>query len=183
MITSDIRDFRMREQFFIDIYEDAFPMVARFVSHRGGSLEEAKDIFQDALVILYEKIVADKLSVQISYDAYLVGISKHLWLKKFKSDSKEIFSEAELHEETSIPDDFFAEDKHENRLLSLLEHTGKRCLDLLRSFYYDNVSLKDISKTFGFSNERSATVQKHKCIEKIRSTVREKSIHYGDLAE
>jgi DNA-directed RNA polymerase specialized sigma24 family protein len=37
------------------IYENCFPLVARFVNRMQGSYEDAKDIFHDALVIYIEK--------------------------------------------------------------------------------------------------------------------------------
>jgi DNA-directed RNA polymerase specialized sigma24 family protein len=53
----------------------------------GGSFDEAKDIFQDALVIYYEKSIASAISINSNEKAYLLGISKHLWLRKFKDNN------------------------------------------------------------------------------------------------
>ena len=44
-----------RQQLFLELYQHAFPKVAVFIHKNGGNLDEAKDIFQDALVIYYEK--------------------------------------------------------------------------------------------------------------------------------
>jgi DNA-directed RNA polymerase specialized sigma24 family protein len=173
-----IQDPRIREQFFEEIYEQSFPAVAGFVAHHGGSLEDAKDIFHDALVILYEKIVSEKESVTQSYDAYLVGIAKHLWIRKFKKSIRNIALSCD-EQEIVIPEDYF--DKKDNQLLTLLELTGRKCLELLKAFYYDRMSLDDISLSFRFSGVRSATVQKFKCIEKLREKVKEKNMTYDDL--
>jgi len=54
-------------------------------------------------------------------------------------------------------------------------------MDLLRSFYYDELPLNDIAETYGFSGIRSATVQKYKCLEKVRETVKEKALTYEDF--
>ncbi len=43
-----------RKLLLMQLYQQAFPLVAKFVRNRNGSFEEAKDIFQDALVIYYE---------------------------------------------------------------------------------------------------------------------------------
>jgi len=42
--TLDIRNSKEREQYFLALYEQTFPMVAKFVAHRGGSFHDAKDI-------------------------------------------------------------------------------------------------------------------------------------------
>src|ERR1700676_1001531 len=76
-----------REEFFIQLYKKAFPVVAKYISRMGGSFDEAKDIFQDTLVIYYEKRIAAKLSLNTSDTAYLVGIAKHLWVKRYHENN------------------------------------------------------------------------------------------------
>src|ERR1700742_2995371 len=85
-----IRDAEAREKLFIDLYKSTFTVVARYVSKMGGTFDEAKDIFQDALVIYYEKAVSNTLAFQSNEKAYLLGIAKHLWLRKFKDNSQHI---------------------------------------------------------------------------------------------
>jgi DNA-directed RNA polymerase specialized sigma24 family protein len=171
------RDVEGREKLFINLYKSSFPNVARYVSKMGGSFDEAKDIFQDALVIYYEKEVSDSLSVAINEKAYLMGIAKHLWLKKHHVDSKEVSLDGfDVESETEAqPSD--------NKIFSFLQTAGKKCMDLLRSFYYDQLPLTEAAELFGFSGVRSATVQKYKCLEKIRETVKEKSLTYEDFLD
>ena len=70
------------------------PVVARYVSKMGGSFDEAKDIFQDALVIYYEKAVESTFELKTTEKAYLLGIAKHLWLKKHRDNIKHVPIEA-----------------------------------------------------------------------------------------
>jgi DNA-directed RNA polymerase specialized sigma24 family protein len=169
-----------KEQLLTDLYARTFPVVARFVSKMGGALPDAKDIFQDALVIYYEKQVAGTLNGVLSAEAYLMGIAKHLWLRKFRQDKGRLaFSPEEA--QVSIPPDYFRE--ADNRLLALVQLSGRKCLELLQAFYYDKLGLPDIARAFGYRSVRSATVQKYKCLEKIRAQVKAKAISYEDLAE
>jgi DNA-directed RNA polymerase specialized sigma24 family protein len=168
-----------RKILLTELYENAFPLVAKFVANRGGSFEDAKDIFHDSLVIFYEKLAAAQLPTGIVEERYLVGIAKHLWLRKFRDDRLKTGLD-DIEKSISIPEDYF--DKSDNRLLSLLELTGRRCMELLRAFYYDSLAIPEITNIFGFSNDHSASVQKYKCIEKMRSTVQKKSLTYEDFA-
>jgi DNA-directed RNA polymerase specialized sigma24 family protein len=168
-----------RALLFEQLYEETFPSVARFVANRGGTFDDAKDIFQDALVILYEKYAFEKDVVFESPERYLIGIAKHLWIRKFNSDHKTVGLD-ELEKNISIPGDYY--ESGENRLTSLLELTGRKCLQLLRAFYYDNLSLEQVKIFFGFSTTHSASVQKFKCIEKMRNIIQEKSMGYEDFA-
>lgn len=177
-LTFSIHEGKERERRFIELYEGAFPKVARFVAHRGGSFQDAKDIFQDSLVIFYEKKVSLASDIKLSDEAYLIGIAKHLWIRKFKDDQRKVGLDV-IEKLINIPEEYF--EPADNRLVSLLELTGKKCLTLLRAFYYDNFSLEHIKEKFAFSSLHSASVQKHKCIDKMRNIVEQKSLGYEDL--
>ena len=179
-ISFDLKCPQEREKIFGHLYEEVFPVVADLVSKQGGSLEDAKDVFQDALVIFYEKSVSGTLSIHLSDEAYLVGIVKHLWIRKFKADLR-LISLDRFEKEITPPED--VNNSSNNLLLHLLEVTGKKCLELLKSIYYDKQSMDEISKAFGFSGAHSASVQKYKCIEKMKDTVKQKSLQYGDFTE
>jgi len=168
-----------REQFFEQLYEDAFPKIAAFVRKMDGTLEDAKDIFHDALIIFYKKTVANRLSIHLSSEAYLLGIAKHLWLRKFKQDRGKV-TLGSLELEITIPEDYFTDPVKPN-LLKLIEFTGKKCLDLLRSYYYDMFDMRKIAQSFGYASERSATVQKYKCMEKIRNKIKDNKLNYEDF--
>lgn len=182
-IAFDLKDQQQREKTFEHLYGEVFPVVAEIVSKQGGSFHDAKDIFQDALIIFYEKNINGELNVKLSDEAYIVGIAKHLWIKKFKSKYRSLSLDF-LEKEIKLPQDYFEiEIKKTNRLLHLLEVAGKKCLELLRSIYYDKLSMNEVSRVHGFSNPHSASVQKYKCIEKIKVIVEQKSLNYEDFME
>ena len=166
-----------REALFIHLYKQAFPVVAKYISRMGGSFDEAKDVFQDALVIYYEKSIADASALK-NDTAYLVGTAKHLWIKRYQGNE---FNtpldniEVGLNEDESNPSS--------RRLMRFLETSGKKCMELLRSFYYDQLPLTEIAQTYGYSGVRSATVQKYKCLEKVRETIKQKALVYEDFME
>jgi DNA-directed RNA polymerase specialized sigma24 family protein len=169
-----------REKIFETLYFKAFPLVAAFVSRKNGSFQEAKDIFQDALVIFYESTMEKRTAIA-SDEAYVLGIAKHLWIRKFNRD-KSTVSLDDLELAITLPDDYFPSIQT-NKLLAFLERAGNKCLDLLRAFYYDKQNMAQITNRFGFASERSATVQKFKCLEKVRDAVKEKAMNYEDFTE
>jgi DNA-directed RNA polymerase specialized sigma24 family protein len=179
----DLKDPQQREENFEYLYEELFPVVADMVSKQGGSFHDAKDIFQDALIIFYEESVDGELHIKLSSEAYIVGIAKHLWIKKFKSKYR-LLSLDGLEKQITLPQDYFEpETTKTSRLLRLLEVAGKKCIELLRSIYYDKLSMNEVSQVHGFSNPHSASVQKYKCIEKIKVIVEQKSLSYEDFME
>lgn len=166
------------ESLFIRAYETSFPKLASFVRKMGGSVEETKDIFQDALVIYYEKKVASGFSSEQDEIHYIYGISRHLWFKKFRTEKS-------LRSLNTLPQIKIPEEEPgvSENLFRFIELSGKKCLDLLKGFYYDKMNMKDLSEKFGFSGERSAASQKFKCLQKVRSVIKERSLTKADFYE
>ena len=54
-------------------------------------------------------------------------------------------------------------------------------MDLLKAFYYDALKLHQIRKAFNYSSEHSVSVQKFKCLEKVRDVVKHKTLSYDDF--
>jgi DNA-directed RNA polymerase specialized sigma24 family protein len=169
-----------RSVLFMQLYQKAFPLVAKYVSQMGGSFDDAKDIFQDALVIYYEKLVTAPVNLQYSEQSYLLGIARHLWAKKNKHSNQQLALDESLAAMAGEETPGIAASE---KLLELLHTSGQKCMQLLRAFYYDKLPLGKIAGLFGFSGVRSATVQKYKCLEKIRDTIKEKSLTYEDFLE
>lgn len=167
------------EVFFEQMYRQAFPVVAGFVSRTRGTFQDAKDIFHDALVIYLEKRAAGTLELSRAPEAYVVGIAKHLRLRAVKRDPHELSLDTfeaglSMAEHTAdVPDG--------NRLLRFLEVSGKKCMDLLRAWYYDDLNGKRLAERLGYANEHAAAVQKYKCLEKVRNVVKQKSMDYDDF--
>ena len=161
---------------FLDFYLEVFPAVARYVKSKGGSRENAEDIFQESLVIYYEKQISNM--GMSNHSAYIFGISRKLWLKHHQSTKR-------IKLTNNLPDK--AEEKHKEmvveKLLDMVSTAGEKCLNMLKAFYYDKKPMEYIAYKFGFTSVRSATVQKYKCIEKIRGKMNEGKFTYESFFE
>ena len=177
MNNNGLSTVELREAFFMALYKKAFPAVARYVARMGGSLEEAQDIFQDTLVIYYEKLVPARAETIVNEKAYLLGIAKKLWLQRYRDGLKNLPLN-DLDTE-AVPD----EQPATGKLLLYLETAGKKCMELLKAYYYDGLPAGDMATLFGYSGTHSATVAKYKCLEKVRETVKQHSLHYADFIE
>ena len=174
---SKITSSETAEEVFERVYQPAFLSVARYISRNGGSFEEARDIFHDALVIFYEQGRSPS-SIQ-SEVHYITGIAKHLWSRTFRDDIKKVTLGERATESSSTE----SPSVDEVKLLQLLEWAGKRCMDLLVSFYIEKMGLVNIRRSYDFSSDHSASVQKYKCIEKVRDVIKNKSMSYEDFFE
>lgn len=162
------------------VYRETFPQVARIVHQLGGDLDTAKDLFHDALLIYLEKRANNTLDIHGSLKGYLVGITKILLIRKFRSDSRQRPLD-DLADHPDIPADFYTPEKNRG-LLQHLRAAGQKCLQLLKAFYYEQRSMEEIARTFNYSTPHSATVQKYKCLEKVREAVKRSDIYEEAIA-
>jgi len=161
-----------RERALTQLYRHAFPAVRRLVRRQRGSEQDAQDVFQDALVVLYEQAVGGALVLTASASTYLVSIARHRW-------QHELRRRARLPHETLPADsDSFAAEEPEAAgetafaVLDYVERLGAKCRNVLLSFYYFQQPLEQIAEANGYRSVRSATVQKFKCLERLRESVR-----------
>ncbi|MEQ8470053.1 MAG: sigma-70 family RNA polymerase sigma factor [Marinoscillum sp.] len=164
----------IRQEAIKSLYLEAFPDVARYIGKKGGSENDAREIFQEAIVVYHESVLFGHKSIQTTPSAYLFGICRNLWHNHFNASIKTSSIEGiDLQEEQP----------HESteKIASYLQMAGEKCMNLLQSFYYEKLSMSQLAKRFGFASERSATVQKYKCLEKVRDEVKSKSLTYEDF--
>ncbi|MGL5888529.1 MAG: RNA polymerase sigma factor [Bacteroidia bacterium] len=178
-LTAEATTVQLREALFTELYITAFPGAASYISRRGGSFEEASELFQEAVVRFYEQRLKQPGLAEGREAAYLGGIVRHLWIKQLSEKQRvQRLGKQELHT-TEKPEEQAAP----GRIEQLLNTVGRKCLELLRAFYFEQQKPEEIAGSFGFSGKRSATVQKFKCLEKVRNVVKEKKLQYADFIQ
>ena len=160
------------QEILTDIYRDSFPAATQLIKRLGGTTEEAKDVFHDALLIYLERKATGRLQIQTSVKAYILGITKILWLH-----SREKYFLPLPEEVENFVQEEQRESEEEKNIMYYLILAGQKCLQLLKAFYYEQYSLKEIAGQFGFGGVRSATVQKYKCLQKIRTEVKKLNVY------
>lgn len=158
------------------IYAESYTACERMIVANSGSVDDAKDIFQDAIVIFYNKAKEPEFSLASKISTYLYAVCKNLWLKQLRSKKPLIKMNSEELEYIEggvlVPD---KESLSNNAIVlqELLEKSGEKCLTLLKMFYYEKLKMKEISSTLGFSSAQVAKNQKVRCLKKIRSIMNE----------
>ncbi|GAB3282323.1 hypothetical protein GCM10027347_58540 [Larkinella harenae] len=164
-----------REQALERIYVRTYPMVRHYVRENGGSEEDAKDTFHEALMRYYEKTVHDQLVLTSSVSTYLMGICKNLWRQQLNKRAGKIeLTDAQI--ETYWEEPETGDQQASLKLIAFVEQLGETCKSILVSFYYFGHRLEQIAAQHGYQNIRTATVQKYKCLERLRKAVSHLSI-------
>jgi RNA polymerase sigma factor (sigma-70 family) len=138
--------------------------VKKYVCGNNGTTDDAKDIFQDALVALYRKVQDRNFRLTVSLKTYLLAVVKNLWLQELRRRNKMPFT----NEQTEVPDIITEKEKDADLATAAFNLLGERCRKLLIMFYFRKKSYKELASFLGFGDERTAKNQKYRCLEKAK---------------
>ena len=158
------------------LYEHYFEDAATEIKLRGGSDDDAADMFQEAVLILIEKIKTGKFRQESSIKTFLVGIARNLWL--FEKRTRERRSSREMLYTISEGSDINTEDldigerifskSNTDVIQTLFKQVGEVCSKILIGFYYENSSMKNLLQRFHFDNEQVLRNRKSRCMKKLK---------------
>lgn len=167
------------------IYSRHLKIVSAWIVKNGGASLDASDVFQEAMVVLYEKAQDESFRLTCSIGTYLFAVSKNLWYKKMQQEQKQAghlpdHAGSDEGVDWEYEDDLAVHQERELHYLQLntaLNMLGEPCSSLLKAFYHKDKSMSEISEEFGYTNPDNAKTQKYKCLARLRK------IFYGMQAK
>ncbi len=153
------------------IYRENYSMIQSFVLNNNGSTEDARDIFQEAMVVLYEKSKDTSFLLTSQIKTYVYSVCRRLWLKRLQQLNRYSGSLESMEESVSVEEEL---DEHEkknadfNMMETALGKIGEPCKSLLDAYYLQKKSMQDIAQEFGYTNADNAKTQKYKCLVRLK---------------
>ncbi len=146
-------------------------MVQTLIVNNSGSIDDAKDIFQEALIVLYEKSKSGNFELNCQIKTYIYSVCRRLWLKRFHQLQK-LAPEVENMDEV-IPveeelENFEQRNKEFVMMDRAMQNLGEPCKSLLESYYLQKRSMVEIAGDFGYTNADNAKNQKYKCLMRLK---------------
>jgi RNA polymerase sigma factor (sigma-70 family) len=152
------------------LYREHFNMIQALIINNNGTSEDAKDVFQEAMVVLYEKVKKGNFELNCQIKTFVYSVCRRLWLKKLMHQNR--FSLSEGHEDAVAVDEDMEEHEQRNLEFTVMERAmnglGEPCRSLLEAFYLQKRSMQDIATGFGYTNAENAKNQKYKCLMRLK---------------
>lgn len=163
------------------IYADFLPRIVKLITTKGGSHDDAEDVFQEAILIMYEKANAANFSLTSNFYTMLHGICRNLWGNRLQKKS---FGEVTIPEDLkyttgeSIEEDIQqAEEKQV--FWDAFQKLGEDCRKLL-SLFFEKIKMEEIMKIMGFGSIGYTKKRKFQCKEKLIDWIK-KDARYEEL--
>jgi len=152
------------------IYDNYYQTVKKHVLNNSGSADDASDVFQDSIIVLYNQISDNSLNLTSDLKGYFFGIASKIWSAQLRK--RQITTELEI----DIPNE------EENELINdpTLERVVSRAFQKLKpdqqlvlTLFSDGLTYEDIAAKMNLKNETYARRKKYLCKEALLEFVKE----------
>lgn len=156
------------------LYKMYYHSINRFITNNQGSEDDAKDIFQDAIIIFYKQIKNEDFELKCSIHTYLYSVSRNLWLKRLAVADRETPLN-ETHDfiplkETQLTLLYKAEET--TIIMGIIERLGEECRKILLASFFEKKKMSQIAASLGYATEQAARNKKYKCMNKLKEMVK-----------
>ncbi|MEO1256857.1 MAG: RNA polymerase sigma factor [Bacteroidota bacterium] len=157
------------ERMLDHLYKKYYRMMTKIVLSNNGTEDEAKDVYQEALLAFWQKAVSGKLVLTSKISTYLYSICLNQWRKELDRKSR-LSSDVVDGEEYQRHDD----KERLKIVMKCIDQLGDVCKKVLTYYYFDGLGMPDIAKKMKFANTDTAKTKKYKCKKKLDSLIKSK---------
>lgn len=156
------------------IYIRHYPSVEKYIFQKGGSENEAKDIYQEGMTAFYLQVKKGNFRQESNIKTYLIGICKRLWFKELKKRKPRV----ELAEHMFTPEENSLNIENEKpsdltyEVFQVFKQISEDCQKVLELYYFERLSMQAIAEEFNFSGVQSAKNKKMKCLKYLRQKIK-----------
>lgn len=153
------------------LYAEAIPTVTSYITQNSGTESDARDIFQEALIAIFQKAQSGQLQIRSGFLPYLFAVCRNLWLMQLRKNAGKRVTNMD-DQQHYIGTDSFAEaeytaNQYARQVLieEQLQQLGEACRRLLR-LAWSGKPLEEVARTL---NNSYAYVRKKKseCMAKL----------------
>jgi RNA polymerase sigma factor (sigma-70 family) len=158
------------------LYDKPLQKIRRYILNNNGTREDANDIFQDAVVILFNQVKKNKYNEAFEVDGFLYSVARNLWIDKMRKEKRIVvndFIEGASHSDFNDHlKDLIVKEKS-TALRKVFERLDEKCRKILLYVIYEKLNMKEISERMGYSNENVAKSNHYRCKQYLSKMVKE----------
>lgn len=151
------------------LYQTIFPSVKARIIKAGGDEDEAKDIFQESILVFYKKVIKNEYDNEYAIGAFISGVAKNMWLNRFRKKSKSTELMDYHHSSVGVSStyNYIYDDERASIIKTIFADLGDVCKELLEAVVYHGYSMKEVANQLNFTNENVAKTKHYKCKQRL----------------
>ncbi|MFH0895993.1 MAG: sigma-70 family RNA polymerase sigma factor [Bacteroidota bacterium] len=163
------------EKILKEIYRKFYPAVKRFIYKNSGVDNDARDVFNDGLIILFNKLQSGTIDLHCSPGTYLISVCSLIWRKKLTRQKKALMVMETFLSDSDVnmkdAHELFVDSEKQKLFTDHLIRLEQPCRQIL-SLFFDRVPMKEIAVLVGLPDEKSAKRKKFSCKENLLISIR-----------
>jgi RNA polymerase sigma factor (sigma-70 family) len=175
------------EQAILQLYQDHSEVTRSFIMGKGGTEQDADDIFQETIVSFIDSVQKGKFRQESGIRTFLISISKNLWYneirKRQRTGNREKIFEMDRDQVDGSVAETIQDRELKQQLNQLLQELGESCRKILVLFYYENLSMKEIVLHLHYENEQVVRNKKYKCLQQLTDKMKQNPLAAQQINE
>ncbi len=168
------------------LYREYYPQVLRIVVKHGGQEQDARDLFQEALIIIFNRLRKGDLEIKHSFHNYFIVLCRFIWFRQ--NNIKSAYDPDLLADESTVtvrpdpdveqegPEDKVCEEYIENQSEKIFQRHYRKlagdCKRVLKMFFRKK-SFREISDKMKYTGEDYARRKKYLCMQQLMKMINE----------
>jgi RNA polymerase sigma factor (sigma-70 family) len=149
--------------------------ITALVMKNHGSEQDAEDVLQDALIVLWEQVRSGKFVYAAKLSTYLYGTAKNLWLRRLYRKNREFpmpEEEPQWQDDAETPLEELITTEETHAVAEAMKKIGSPCKELLLMFYWEERSMEEIAMALHFAGADTAKSKKYQCKKSLEVLVK-----------
>ncbi len=159
------------QEVLVLLYKNNHTMIRSYVLKNQGRNEDAEDLLQDALIVLWQKAQQGNFVLSSKLSTYIMAVCKNLWLKRLGKQQR-LEGEDKILPHLHVTADNFSEISDFKHLQKAMDEIGETCKKLLMMFYFDGNDMEQIARKMQFANADTAKAKKYQCFKKLETLIK-----------
>ena len=151
------------------LYQKHFPAIRQYVLQNSGTGNDAQDMFQEAMTVLWMSVKEGRLVPDTDPGGFLYRVAKNKWLDVVRSAAhkhmKVVHNDQVLERDNDVQDDV---EERILRLRGIYEKLDDKCRAILDQYYFERKDLATIASGMGVEEDSIRTI-KYRCMMKLRA--------------
>ena len=154
------------EDALAELFHQNHRAITSLVVKNHGNEQDAEDVLQDALIVLWEQVQSGKFVYAAKLSTYLYGIAKNLWLRRLYHKKRELpmpDEEPQWQDDAETPLEELISTEQTLAVAEAMKKIGSPCKELLLMFYWEERSMDEIAAALHFAGADTAKSKKYQC--------------------
>jgi RNA polymerase sigma factor (sigma-70 family) len=165
------------EEALVMLYRTNRKPVTTFVLRNSGTPDDAEDMLQEALVVLWERVRSGRFEYTAKLDTFVFATVKNIWMRRLYRKRREVpgaQAPDDIPDDTGSPLDDMISGEESRIVGEALKKLGDPCRTLLLLFYWEELPMEEIAERLGFANAETAKSKKYQCKKALQALMVER---------